>query len=112
MLGGAKGNRKDNEDEDEEKEETCATEVAPDLCNCFGKHSIEQYNGIISLKAKLVLEVYECVRQLKTSMIIGMIAFAYPFQVILTWTFSVLTRRVYTWRPAVFFDILVCLLQI
>ena len=112
MIGGGKGNRKDEGDEDEETEETCATEVAPDLCNCFGKHSIEQYTAIKGLKGMLAIEIDECVRQLKTAMIIGMIAFAYPFQVVLTWTFSVLTRRVYIWRPAVFFDILVCLLQI
>ena len=41
-------------------------------------------------------------------MVIAMIAFAYPFQVLLTWTFSKLTGRIYIWRSAVFFDVLVC----
>ena len=45
-------------------------------------------------------------------MIIAMIAFAYPFQVFLTWIFSRLTDRVYIWRTSVFFDILVCIVQI
>ena len=60
LIGGARGQKK-TDDEEGEEEEACAVDVDPDLCNCFGKHSLEQYNQIAKLKDMLAEEVDECV---------------------------------------------------
>ena len=42
LIGGAKGGNKGAEDgEEEQADDNCPIVVEKDLCNCFGKYSVE-----------------------------------------------------------------------
>lgn len=74
--------------------------------------SVEQFYETKRKVERAQFDTRELIRYLKTAMYIGIIALAYPLQLLMTLIFSKLTKRPFVWRIIMFFDLIVALIQV